>query len=350
MSTEKLKILLIAPTIYKLKSPYIQYGGIEPLVGNLAVELAKEGHEVVVAAPKGSKLTDNVTILETVDANINYDYSHEKAANDIITEWIKEHKDFLIHDNTHQKYIYLTKAQYPELKVCSTLHNQCNFTQPAPGVPKMNLIGISNNHCAEAGGILGIHVKCVYNGVDLNAFTYKDTKSDYFLFLSRISRMKGAHEAIQAAKESGNKMYVAGEDVFVNDPKYVLSIMNSCDGKKIIYLGNITENKKHELLSNAKALVFPLTWNEPFGLCAIEALASGTPVITSPRGAMPEIIEHRKHGFFCYNVGEIKSAMKVCDTINPEDCRKVVEEKFTIQVMTQNYLELYKQIIDGQEW
>jgi len=344
-----MKIGIIVPVIYKLKYPYDSYGGIEPIAGNLAVELAEMGHEVTVFAPKGSQLTDKVKIIETVEPNINYHHSYEKAACDIVMEYIKEHPQDILHDHSHQKHIYLHKAEHPELKVCSTLHNQVNFQNPCPGVPKMNLIGISNSHCAEASGILGIHLECVYNGIDLSHYIYNDKKDDYFLFLSRIARMKGIHEAIQAAKESGNKLLVCGEDVFVNDPSYVMSVMNSCDGKNIKYLGNITEAKKIKLLSNAKALVLPILWNEPFGIVVIEALASGTPVITSPRGAMTEIIEHRKDGFFSYNIGEIKSAMKVIDTIKPEDCLKKAE-KFTVKIMAENYLKLYERILAGNEW
>ena len=344
-----MKIGIIVPTIYRLKYPYTQYGGIEPIAGNLAVELAKMGHQVTVFAPKGSKLTDDVKIVETVDANMNYDVHHEEAACNIVMEYLKDNPQDIIHDHTHQKHIYLHKAQHPEMKVCSTLHNQCNFRSTPPGVSRMNLIGISDSHCREASGILGIHLERVYNGVDVKSFTYNETKGDYFLFLSRIARMKGCHEAIQACKESGNKLIVAGEDVFVNDVPYVMSIMNSCDGKNIKYLGNISEEKKRELLANARALVLPILWEEPFGLVVVEALASGTPVITAPRGAMVEIVQHKISGLFCYNIGETKSAMKIIDMIKPEDCRKRAEE-FSIKVMAENYLILYERIISGNEW
>jgi len=344
-----MKVVIIVPTIYKLKYPYDTYGGIEPIAGNLAVELAKMGNEVTVFAPKGSRLTDNVKIIETVDANINYHYSHEAEACKMMIEYLKDHPVDIIHDHTHQKYIYTYLPQHPEFKVCATLHNQINFKSVPPGVRKMNLIGISDCHCAEASGVLGIHLKRVYNGVDVNNFIYNDKKEDYFVFLSRISRFKGAHEAIQAAKEAGVKLLVAGEDIFVGDPSYVLSVMNSCDGKNIKYLGNISEEKKREILSNAKALVLPILWNEPFGIIAIEALASGTPVITAPRGAMTEIIQHRQSGLFTMNIGEIKSAMKVVDMIKSEDCRKRAEQ-FSIQKMTESYLELYNQILSGNEW
>jgi len=348
-----MKILMIAPTIYKLKENYDSYGGIEPIMGNLAQQLAKNEHEVIVFAPKGSHLGDKVKIVETVNANTNYTVDHEATATQIMIDYINDNnlnpKDFVIHDHTHQKFIYIHKAERPELKVCSTLHNQCNFQNPPPGVRHMNLIGISDHHCNEASGILGIHLEKVYNGIDVDSYIYNTEKEDYFLFLSRISRFKGAHEAIDAAKKANVKLKVAGEDVFVNDPSYVMSIMQSCDGKQIKYLGSVSEDKKKELLSNAKALILPLIWNEPFGLVAIEALASGTPVITSPRGSMQEIIEHRKSGYFCYNSNETASAIGIIDEINSKDCLERAKQ-FSIEIMTDNYEKLYNRILEGNEW
>jgi len=346
-----MKIGILSTTIYPIKFPFEGYAGIEKLVAEKSVQLSKMGHEITVFCPQGSKLPEPIKVIEVCEPNINYHYSHEKQAMDNVMKYLETNHIDILEENTHQKYAYLHYNKLKELniKLCGVLHNQCNFSNPPPGVPKMNLIGISNSHCAEASGILGIHLECVYNGIDLSHYIYNDKKDDYFLFLSRIARMKGIHEAIQAAKESGNKLLVCGEDVFVNDPSYVMSVMNSCDGKNIKYLGNITEAKKIELLSNTKALVLPILWNEPFGIVVIEALASGTPVITSPRGAMTEIIEHRKDGLFCYNIGEIKSAMKVIDTIKPEDCRKKAE-KFTVEIMAKRYLALYERILVGNEW
>jgi len=346
-----MKIGILSTTIYPLRYPFEGYAGIEKLVAEKAVEFSKMRHEVVVFAPKGSKLPEPIKVVEVCEPNINYHFSHEKQAMDVVMKYLETNHIDILEENTHQKYAYMHYNKLKELniKLCGVLHNQCNFQNPPPGIPKMNLIGISNAHCAEASGILGIHLECAYNGIDLNNYIYNEKKGDYFLFLSRISRMKGCHEAIQACRESGNKLLVAGEDIFVNDPSYVLSIMNSCDGKNIKYLGNVSEEKKRELLANARALVLPILWNEPFGLVVVEALASGTPVITAPRGAMPEIVQHRKSGLFTMNIGEIKSAMKLVDTIKPEDCRKRAEE-FSIRVMSENYLRLYERIIAGEEW
>lgn len=344
-----MKIGLISTTIYPLKYPFEGYAGIEKLVSEKAVHLAKRGHEVVVFAPKGSYLGDNIEIIETVEPSIQYNMDFERQSCLKVVEYIKQKPLDIIEDNTHQKYIYLYKAKHPEIKVCSVLHNQCNFQNSPPGVRHMNLIGISQSHCNEASGILGIHLEKVYNGIDIDSYIYNEDKEDYYLFLSRISRFKGVHEAIDAAKKADVKLKVAGEDVFVQDPSYVMSVMQSCNNGKISYLGCVSENKKKELLSNAKALILPILWNEPFGIVVIEALASGTPVITMPRGPMTEIIKHNIEGFFCYSSSEIASAMKMVHEIDPKNCLKRAKD-FSIENMVTEYEKLYERILADNEW
>ncbi len=343
-----MKIGLITPTIYRLNYPFQGYGGIEPLCSNLAHMLAEKGHDVTVFCPNGSQLGDKVKIVPTSEANINYNYAHEEHQHNLITEYLRTNPLDILHDHTHQKYAYLYKRDHPEQKVCSTLHCQVNFQQ-APPVKFPNLIGISNYHAMEASATIGKHLEVVYNGLEIEDYPYIDKKENYFLFFSRISRFKGAHEAINAAKILGVSLKVAGEDVMTGDPTYAMQIMQSCDGKQIKYLGCVTEDKKKELLSSAKALVLPLLWNEPFGLVAIEAMACGTPVITMARGAMPELIQHRKNGYLCQNMNEIMTAMKLVDEIAPSECRLRAKE-FSLDKMVENYLRLYERILRGEEW
>jgi len=344
-----MKIGLISTTIYKLTHPYEGYGGIEPLVVNLTLGLAKKGHEVTVFAPKGSKLPEPIKVVETVEpSGVQYQYQHEENANKIITEYIEKNPLDILHDHTHQKYIYLYKAEHPELKLCSTLHNQVHFRNPAPGVKHMNLIGISDYHCLETSRTLGIHVERVYNGVDLDKFKYNEKKDNYFLYLSRISREKGVHEAIELARQKRLNLKVAGEDIFVDNPSFVIRVMQMCEGS-IKYLGRVTEKKKIELLSNAKALIFPVLAPESFGLAITESLCSGTPVIAMGYGSIPEILIHRKTGFICSSFEELGFGVDMIEQIKPEDCRKRAE-LFSVENMVDNYEKLYKKILQGYEW
>lgn len=344
-----MKIGLIAPTIYKLNYPFSGYGGIEPVCGNLAVKLAEKGHDVTVFCPNGSQLGDKVKIVPTSEANINYNYGYEANQNNLIAEYLKTNQIDILHDHTHQKYIYLYGKDHPEQKICSTLHNQVNF-QSKPPVRFANMIGISNYHALEASSVLGMHLEFVYNGIEIDKYPYREDKDDYYLFFSRISRFKGAHEAINCAKQLGVNLKVAGEDAFVQDPQYVMQVMQSCDGQRIKYLGCVTEDKKKELLAGAKALILPILWNEPYGLVMAEALACGTPVITMPRGAAPEIVQHRKNGYLCQSMEEIKMAMKLVENeIDTLACRERAKE-FSLERMVDNYEKLYEKIMNGEEW
>jgi glycosyltransferase involved in cell wall biosynthesis len=300
---ETLEIAQISTAVYPL--PPENYAGIEAIVNDLSHELARLGHEVTVFAPRGTAtpLGDkHYNVFETVPPSNMY-------KDDISYKCTSQYD--IIHDHSHLKYVY-THPNAKRLNICSTLHNQVNFTTP------------------------------------LNQYDFNEYKSNRLLFLSRISRFKGAHEAITLAKQLHMPLDVAGEDVFVNDPPYVHSIMSSCTGD-VVYHGTVPDAIKKSLLSRARALILPLLWDEPFGLVAIEALASGTPVIALRRGAMPEILIDGKTGFLCNTIQEMKDAIEKIDDIKPSDCR-VNAERFTIEKMTENYVSMYRDILDGKEW
>ena len=115
--------------------------------------------------------------------------------------------------------------------------------------------------------------------------------------------------------------------------------------EKVKYVGNLADSEKMKFLSEAKALLFPIDWEEPFGMVAIEAMACGTPVVAMNRGAMSEIIEHGVNGFLANNEAEFEAYMDRIDEINPEACRKSVESKFSSNTMAVAYIERYKDAI-----
>jgi len=345
---ETLKIAQISTAVYPL--PPENYAGIEAIVNDLSHELARLGHEVTVFAPRGTATPfgdKHYNVFETVPPSLSNDeHGAYNMYKDVISYKCTSKYD-IIHDHSHLKYVY-THPNAKRLNICSTLHNQVNFTTPAP-VKHMNLIGISARHSLHASGVLGVPVRYVYNGINLDQYDCSPAyKSDRLLFLSRISRFKGAHEAIAMAKRLRLPLDVAGEDVFVNVPPYVHSIMSSCTGH-VVYHGTVPDAIKKSLLSRARALILPLLWDEPFGLVAIEALASGTPVIAMNRGAMPEIIEDGVSGFLCNTIAEMEEAIDRIHIIHPEACRERAGE-FTVRKMTDRYLKAYTDILNGDKW
>jgi len=155
--------------------------------------------------------------------------------------------------------------------------------------------------------------------------------------------VKGLPFALKIAMEMKLKLVIAG-DFF--DPSVYERKLKGFLNKNIRYLGPVGGKEKAELLAKARALLFPVIWPEPFGLVVIEALASGTPVLSSYEGAVPEIMVQGVTGFMCRTVGEMKYHINSLDQIDPKKCREHVERYFTAQRMAQDYLKVYDQMIE----
>ncbi|MEW6602786.1 MAG: glycosyltransferase [Nitrospirota bacterium] len=185
----------------------------------------------------------------------------------------------------------------------------------------------------------------VHNGIDLSEYIYSEDKEDYFLFMGKLDwNAKGLEFALLVAIEMKLKLLLAGDFMYPDSyEKHIKKYMND----DIKYVGPVGGRVKAELLAGAKGLLSPVRWPEPFGLVVTEALASGTPVITTTEGAMPEIMVQGETGFMCNTVGELKQGVNMIDSIDPKKCRQRVEEHFTSRRMCLDYLNLYeRKIID----
>jgi len=166
----------------------------------------------------------------------------------------------------------------------------------------------------------------VYNGVDPEEFVYRERKDDYFLFLSKVSRpVKGVDIALRLARQLGIRLLVAGGTRF--GLRRTGGLWNSLRAD-VHFCGTVTGRHKAELLASARALTFPIGWDEPFGLVVTEALVSGTPVITTPRGAMPELVTPDV-GYLCDSYDALKRAVQLTGEIDPRACRQRVLQHFT---------------------
>lgn len=211
-------------------------------------------------------------------------------------------------------------------------------------------------------------LKPVHNAVDVRQFNFAEKKKNYFITLARFSRDKGQHIAAQLCDQLGYALKMAGTVSSIGTQKdLLLELANplslyrstadfqyysdeilplTVKNKNIVYVGNIGGEKKKTFIAQARALLFPIDWEEPFGMAVIEALASGTPVVAMNRGAMPEIIEHGVNGFLADTQEEFRSYMQRVDEIDPYVCRKSVEDKFSVQQMTAGYIERYHEAIE----
>lgn len=216
----------------------------------------------------------------------------------------------------------------------------------------------------------GMHdamLPAVHNAVDVKAFPFVTVKKKYFITLARFNRDKGQHIAAKYSAKYKYRLRMAGTVGGIETSrKLLLELANPMSkyrqneefryysdqvlqytirNPRITYTGNVSGKKKLKFISEARALLFPIDWEEPFGMAVIEALACGTPVVAMNRGAMPEIIEHGVNGFLADTEEEFGEYMKRVDEIDPAACRKSVEEKFSADMMAKNYIKLYKKVL-----
>ena len=241
------------------------------------------------------------------------------------------------------------------------------FIEHCPWKNKANYISISDN---QRKGMPDLnYAGTVYNGMEIEKFEFRDSETkeekelsseaselssfsssnkkqgDYLAFLGRYSAEKGADTAVSVAVNSKEKLKMAG--TIWGEGFYDQKIKPYLKKGVIEDYGFLKEKKEvSDLLRNAKALLFPIRWEEPFGLVMIEAMACGTPVIAFKKGSVPEIVKHGKTGFVVENEKEMIEAIKNIDQIKRKDCRKYVEESFTVEKMIDGYEEVYERIVN----
>lgn len=185
----------------------------------------------------------------------------------------------------------------------------------------------------------------VYNALCTSEYPFRVHKGDRALFLGRIARDKGVHLAIDAARRAGVPLTVAGR---CNDPAeqpYIDREIRPRLGQDVRWIGEVDQCTKVGLLAEARCLLFPICWDEPFGMVQIEAMACGTPVVALRRGAVPEIVQDGVTGYICDHPAQLADAVRSVDRLSPLDCRRRVADRFDATHMTRGYAELYGELV-----
>lgn len=200
--------------------------------------------------------------------------------------------------------------------------------------------------CMQTAGPENGSWTVIPNGVPVSRYTFRPTVADDapLVFLGRVERIKGAHTAIEVARRTGRRLVIAGNRA-TSGPEstyFEREIAPACDGTTIRYLGPVTDAQKNDLLGQAAALLFPIEWEEPFGIVMAEALACGTPVLAFPRGAVSEVVEHGVNGFCCTSVDGLVAGVHELGSIDRRQCRAVCEARFSDEVIVRQYEALYR--------
>ncbi|HLF40544.1 MAG TPA: glycosyltransferase family 4 protein, partial [Acidimicrobiia bacterium] len=165
----------------------------------------------------------------------------------------------------------------------------------------------------------------IHHGIDPEAFPVGTGSGGYLLFLGRMAPEKGAHRAIEVARRAGLPLVLAAKMREPAERRYFAECVEPHLGADVDFVGEVPQEDKAALLGGARALLNPITWAEPFGLVMLEALACGTPVLSFPNGAAPEIVEHGRTGFLCRDEADMVAAVERLDQLRRSDCRAAVE-------------------------
>ncbi len=184
----------------------------------------------------------------------------------------------------------------------------------------------------------------IHHGIPVSDYRFSTDKADYVAFLGRMAPCKGPHLAIEAARLAGVRLKLAGEVQPVFREYWERKVLPLIDGDQIEYVGEADRELKNALLSQARALLFPIQWQEPFGLVMIEAMACGTPVLAFPGGAVEEVVEDGVNGWICRDVADMAAHIMSLD-ISAVACRQFATTHFSVARMSEQYLDLYQRIL-----
>lgn len=347
-----MRVAMVAPPWFKI--PPEGYGGIEVVVHILAEGLIDRGHEVSLCTV-GSSSTRVVKQAIFADEMKSYlDAPPSSFLNIALThslacyQAIAEVGIDIIHDHTWKEG--LLAASFIDVPVVHTVHGPFDeenerFYKLFQGYDRIHFVTISDyqQQCLPGLNYAGT----VYNGILLDKYPYAEDKEDFFFYIGRFNEEKAPHLACEVAKELGTRLILAGKVHEEEEREYfdrhIIPYL-STDIQFVGELGHWSEEKMR-LFSRAKGYLYPIQWDEPFGITMVEAMGCGTPVVTFKRGAAPEIVAHEATGFVVETMDEFVEAVRRVGEISPRKCRDRVKRLFRAQTMVEGYERLYRSVL-----
>lgn len=342
-----MRILLTADP--ELPVPPQLYGGIERIADLLVTGLQTRGHTVGLVAHQDS----------TSPAAQRFPWpglrSQDKfdALKNTATLWsaVQQFQPDIVHSFSRILYLLpLLTSRIPKVMSYQRRPSGNTVSWGAKlAKDSLTFTGCSDHICRQgrtAGGVW----HAIHNCVEIEKYTFQPTVAPDapLVFLSRVERIKGAHTAIAAARRTKRRLLIAGNYSTTGEEGryWQEEIVPHLGRDAIEYIGSVNDEQKNALLGKAAAMIVPIEWEEPFGIVFAEALACGTPVISCPLGALPEIVRHGTDGYLVNNLEEACAAIQNLPQIDRRNCRQRAEDCFSASVIVDKYEQLYNSLIE----
>jgi glycosyltransferase involved in cell wall biosynthesis len=341
-----MRILLTADP--ELPVPPPLYGGIERIIDWLARGLMALGHEVGLVGHRDS-LVEGARLYAWPGASSRS--ALDTALNVVhLQRAVRSFGPDLIHSFSRLVYLLpFARSRTPRI-MSFQRRPTARTVRWSSRIAGRNLVYTGCSHWIAAEGRRhGGEWYPIHNGVEVHRYDFQPSVplNAPLVFLSRMDRVKAPHLAIKIAKRAGRRLILAGNCAERGpDRDYFDRVVQPLvDGTDVRWIGPVNDAQKNELLGAAVALLVPIQWDEPFGIVFAEAMACGTPVLATPRGALPEIVRSGVDGFLSEDPDELATAAETAHDFDRTMCRRRVEERFSSKVIVQQYSDLYTQII-----
>jgi glycosyltransferase involved in cell wall biosynthesis len=344
-----MKIAVLSP--FEEQVPPRTYGGTELVVYNLVEQLVKMGHDVTLLATGDSHTSAQLEavfpqairrLADAQDLKLREVLKYMGIGK--VINYL-QHNDFDIAHN-HLSWRLLPFQNLLRCPIVTTLHGPLDIVYQQKvysAYSDANYISISLSQRRPMPQLN--FIANVYNGIEVEKFDFTDMPQNYFAFLGRMSPEKGPLQAIEIAKKAGVKLVMAAKVDVVDKEYFEKNVKPLIDGEQIQFIGEVDHPGKVQLLGNAKALIAPIQWEEPFGLFFTEAMVCGTPVIAMKRGSVPEIVVHGETGFICESIDEAVRSVTRVGEIDRKTCREHVRRHFSSEKMAQDYVAAYEKAL-----
>jgi glycosyltransferase involved in cell wall biosynthesis len=338
-----MKILIIADP--HIPIPPQLYGGAERIAHLLCQELVRQGHRVDLIAGQGSQKYNGSLYLHTAPTLNKLSRVYRKLWFQVLSVYAARNVDLVIN---------FGRVDYLQTLLLQKKPLICRFGNPIAQYeidfleryahPWLSIHAISHHQISLVNNHLPVTV--IHNAVNIDYYSFSVKHQGYLAFLGRLTHNKGVDTAIAVAKKTGLPLIIAGN--VSKEPGggkfFKEEVEPAIDNQQIRYIGPVNDEQKRELLGNALALLFPIRWDEPFGIVIAEALACGTPVIATRRASTPEVIRDGVTGFLCDDEEQMVKAVHQVRTLDRAECRRDAEQRFSHTVLADQFLKLIKML------